>query len=377
MFLPEEQFTEQFPQLKRLDRNLFWDRGSKILAVAHLDSVSKCTHAIEVKFPHKWIFYSPVLDDRLGAYMLLEELFDLPYDILLTTDEEKGNSSARDFVTDKQYNWIFEFDRKGTDVVLYSYEDAKTRKLLTDSNFIVGNGSVSDISYMTKLGCKAFNFGVCYYDYHSLDGYANLDELTRQTKKFREFFALHSETFLEHVPKVDPWSNHVRYYGINDDDYSPYGWRNAPRYNPYTFEENPIEKLNTKKKEKKKGIKAKELDESIFVITISIKSPKVVAVVADTKPTQYSKVANFKAYGPGPVEDSLYEWFFAQGAKKNTCFCDCCSSIFVPLKDEKYCKLCYDDYRDVDSQDDDSEQAIREWQEHLKANQKLLTTNKE
>ena len=350
MFLPEQQFEEQFPQLKRTDRNLFWDRGAKILAVAHLDSVAKCTHAIEVQFPHKWIFYSPVLDDRLGAYMLLEELFDLPYDILLTTDEEKGNSSARDFVTDKQYNWIFEFDRKGTDVVLYSYEDASTRKLLTDSNFIVGNGSVSDISYMTKLGCKAFNFGVCYYDYHSIDGYANLDELTKQTKKFREFFALHSETFLEHTPKADPWSNRFNYYD-NDDEYSPYGWRNSPRYDPRDFtrkfDENPVQKQNTKKKETKKGTKAKEANESVFVVTLELKGI-ITAVMAETKPSQYSKVSNFKAYGTGSVEDSLYEWFFSQGIKKNTCFCDCCSTIFVPLKDEKYCRLCYDDYVDVD-----------------------------
>jgi len=99
----------------------FMDNEADILAVAHLDTVQQT-----VKFSmdkKNGLIHSPQLDDRLGAYIILEHLLrDMNYDVLLTIDEEKGRSTARSFNNGKKYNWMFSFDRRGTDAVMYQYE---------------------------------------------------------------------------------------------------------------------------------------------------------------------------------------------------------------------------------------------------------------
>ncbi len=50
-------------------------------------------------------------------------------DVLLTTGEEMGQSSAAYFDPgEKKYNWMFQFDRGGTDVVTYDYGDKSLYK---------------------------------------------------------------------------------------------------------------------------------------------------------------------------------------------------------------------------------------------------------
>ncbi|MCP6726064.1 hypothetical protein NL526_28810, partial [Klebsiella pneumoniae] len=66
-------------------------------------------------------------DDRLGLYYIMEILpsLGINVDVLLTTDEEIGQSSASEFkkAEGKQYNWMFMFDRHGYgNVVMYQYE---------------------------------------------------------------------------------------------------------------------------------------------------------------------------------------------------------------------------------------------------------------
>lgn len=178
--------------------NWFKDRGADILAVAHLDSVQPFTHVKFLKLRNQTRVYCPTLDDRLGAYMIIHELADLPYDILLTTNEEKCMSTAAQFIPPRQYNWMFEFDRGGFDVVMYNYGSIEMEKLLEAENFEVGFGSYTDICELYNLNCKGFNFGVGYYDYHSRNAYANLTGLAIQAKKFRSFFEKHKDTHFPH-----------------------------------------------------------------------------------------------------------------------------------------------------------------------------------
>ncbi len=141
---------------------IYRDNGSNILSVAHLDSVNDMYHFNVVPFEWGDTVFSTHIDDRLGAYIIIEILpqLDVRADLLLTEGEEKGKSTAAHFTTTKQYNWMFSFDRRGTDVVHYRYNmkpwlDAL--KVTWDKD--INHGSNSDIDYLHKLGCCGGNVG--------------------------------------------------------------------------------------------------------------------------------------------------------------------------------------------------------------------------
>lgn len=183
------------------DGYAFKDNGSQVLGVAHLDvagSVDPQYRTLYNTAGDK--VYSPSLDDRLGIYILLEILprLGVSPDILITDFEEIGDSTAKNFVTEKQYNWMFQFDRRGTDVVMYQYHTEYTENLMELFNFEVGYGSFSDICYLDGLGCVGFNFGTAYYNEHTLKSYAVFSELDRQVEKFIAFYNQYSDVFLEY-----------------------------------------------------------------------------------------------------------------------------------------------------------------------------------
>lgn len=185
--MPERDFASAYDMTTvMLDRPgpenfyFFKDNGASVLAVAHLDTVGgpdeRAAHFVDTEAGP--VVFSRALDDRLGAYIILELLPDLgiTYDVLLTVGEESGQSTAEEFDTDKDYDWIIEFDRGGTDVVMYQYDDDETREAVRDSGARVGDGIFSDISYMDHLGRKGFNWGVGYRDYHGPRAHAFLND---------------------------------------------------------------------------------------------------------------------------------------------------------------------------------------------------------
>jgi hypothetical protein len=184
------------------------DNGAKILGVAHLDFVPQV--AVPV-FTGQHVV-SGQLDDRLGVWVLLDLLPALgapKIDVLLTTDEEIGSSTAADFVASKEYNWIFSFDRRGHQTVMYDYEDQNTAALVNHYGWDVGFGSFSDICYLDHLGVKGFNFATAYHMEHTNKCYANLKETLVSAKKFCKFAKDLSDTKLEHKPKPkrkDDWT---------------------------------------------------------------------------------------------------------------------------------------------------------------------------
>lgn len=199
--------------LKR-NKGPYWfkDNNSKILAVAHLDSVQEWTHC---KFLGDRV-YSPTLDDRLGVWVILEGLKGLTFDILLTTNEEMCASTAADFKTKRQYNWIFEFDRSGTDVVMYDYESKEMEELLAENKFRLGVGSYTDICEIEHLNCKGFNFGTAYYDYHNQYAYANIPQLLTNIDRFKSFYLKYSKTRFPHTPTEKIYYSHF----LKKDTYS-------------------------------------------------------------------------------------------------------------------------------------------------------------
>lgn len=180
------------------------DNGSKILAIAHLDTVKDEDFfaLCWTGFPWGPTFFNPKLDDRLGCYILLYVLpkLGIKYDLLLTTGEEAGRSSGENFAKEmkNKWNWMFQFDRMGTDVATYMYGDAQVTEDLKKVELESVYGLASDISKMTALGIKGFNFGCAYYDHHSRMAFCAYDLLIKQIIKFKHFYNLFKEKAMPH-----------------------------------------------------------------------------------------------------------------------------------------------------------------------------------
>lgn len=204
---------------------VYKDVGSRILAVTHLDTVQSYDHFYTLPIASDVLVYNAQLDDRLGAYVILDLLprLGIACDVLLTEGEETCHSTARYFQPSHAYNWIFSFDRAGGDTVLYGYDDKPTRKLLSKYEFQVGQGSYSDIADLEYLGCKGFNFGVGYTDNHSPFAHAYMSILAKQAKRFTKFYTEQQGEYLAHESepiakyadwdfgKVDNWSKYDRF----------------------------------------------------------------------------------------------------------------------------------------------------------------------
>lgn len=180
----------------------FRDNGASVLAVAHLDTVAgpdqRAAHFTTSEAGP--VIFSRALDDRLGAYIILELLpaLGITYDWLLTTDEETGQSTAEQFTAPKDYDWIIEFDRGGTDVVMYQYDDEDTRLAVKAAGAHVGEGIFTDICYLDHLGVKGFNWGTGYRDYHSARSHAFLNDTFDMVGRYLRFHALHAGTAMPH-----------------------------------------------------------------------------------------------------------------------------------------------------------------------------------
>lgn len=173
------------------------DRGCPVIGVAHMDHVKFWSKPKIVK--EKKEIWCPQLDDRLGIWVLLDLLphFGVQTDILLTDSEECGRSTAKDFNTDKKFNWMYQFDRRGTDTVLYGYDSDENRARLEAHDLTTGWGSFSDICSLEHLGCSGWNVGTGYYNEHSDNCHAKLQETYFQALKFAQFFNEHKDT---HIP---------------------------------------------------------------------------------------------------------------------------------------------------------------------------------
>ena len=223
----------------------FIDRGGSILAVAHLDiSPGIQRHQASFKITKNNVVYSVALDDRLGAYLLCDYLprLGLNFDVLLTENEELGMSTASDFKTTRDYNWIFEFDRRGNDVVLYEYDDRDLEKLLVKFGFRVGTGSFSDICYLEDLGVKAMNFGTGYFNEHSTTCHASLKITAQQVDRFAAFFKANEDTKFHHTPLAYTYSQYLPFKKSGKRQWRNYSAKDYKGHNAYdgsfdTYEE--------------------------------------------------------------------------------------------------------------------------------------------
>lgn len=208
---------------------MFQDNNADILAVAHLDTVDfNPKYKVDKSDPANVVIKNcPQLDDRLGAWVilhLLPHMFpQLRYDILLTDSEEIGESTAQYFETEKQYNWMFEFDRNGVDSVTYGYGNPEWDAEMSQISQ-VGRGSFSDISYLDHLGCRGVNVGVGYYNQHTSFCHANIAETVYMAMKFGDWALKNANKHFSFeyptLPTLDSRSASMQ--GWPDSDYRHY-----------------------------------------------------------------------------------------------------------------------------------------------------------
>jgi hypothetical protein len=173
------------------------ERGSQVLMVAHVDTVLEPRKAAEI-FPDR--LYHNAIDNRLGVYLGLAVFpaMGINVDLLLTSGEESGASTAAMFRPRKQYRWMFSFDRRGDDVVCYQYECASLAMALQLASFTVSGGSYSCIAELEHLGCCGMNFACGMFNYHSDDAYCDLAMLEGQLRPFTAFYNLYAGLHLPH-----------------------------------------------------------------------------------------------------------------------------------------------------------------------------------
>jgi uncharacterized protein YbaR (Trm112 family) len=233
---------------------IYKDRGAKVLAVAHLDSVPKHDQFFWLTPDNKskTRVHAAACDDRLGAYVILDLLprLGVKTDVLLTEGEERGRSTAAHFQPPegKQYHWMISFDRSGTDVVLYQYGSQEIEDLV-EPYCTVGFGSYSDIADLEHLGCTGFNWGTGYYDNHSRESYFIIEDTESQVEKFLTFWDDHHDTPIP-AQITHRWWHGSRSRGSYLDylDRDPYDyWSRSPYesghsgYSHTTYDNTPVE----------------------------------------------------------------------------------------------------------------------------------------
>jgi hypothetical protein len=233
----EDDFAEAYemvhvpvPQKVPDDFYLYRDNGADVLAVAHLDTVGMHweREANFVETESGLVVFSRALDDRLGAYIILELLpkLGIQYDWLLTVGEECGRSTAHYFEPPegKEYDWMIEFDRGGTDVVAYQYDDADLRERVRMTGARMEEGIFSDICYLEHLGIKGLNWGVGYRDYHGPRAHAYLEDTFEMVEMYVDFHELNEGEALPHYPETrrNWWGSYSSYRGAWgwEDDYA-------------------------------------------------------------------------------------------------------------------------------------------------------------
>ncbi len=204
-------------------RRIFIDNGAKILFIAHLDTVQKPL----IRKIKKGRIYGAGFDDRAGCYCAYELSKTLKADVLLCDNEESGCSSAL-YHQCKEYNWILELDRSGTDFVEY---DTAPFSMIEAAKkyFKEGIGSFSDIAFLDTK-CAAINCGIGYQHAHSKDSYIVLDDMEKQLKRIKRFYE-HNKDIKYNQPTKSNWGIYGRsripyagYYNygqdLKDDCYS-------------------------------------------------------------------------------------------------------------------------------------------------------------
>lgn len=181
--------------------HIYFDRGAKVLALAHLDSVqpyngyryNRTSYTLECS----------TVDDRIGLWTIMYVLprMGINVDVLLTTGEETGKSTAQFFKPpkSKSWNWMVELDRGimahgKPDWVVYDYYGNKEWRDALGKFMLVNRGANSDINYAQHLGICGVNAQTGMDRYHSMSAFVDLYTWEDGLLAFSDFFLEYENT---------------------------------------------------------------------------------------------------------------------------------------------------------------------------------------
>jgi hypothetical protein len=230
---------------------IFVNNNSGVLGIAHMDGTMPAAHfyyGINHARHGQHVVWSPYVDDRMGVYTLIHLIRQVGAnaDLLFTVDEEHGQSTGQFFKSEKQYNWMFQFDRMGLGAVHYQY-DLKPWKAALKKHFIdVSHGIASDISKMGHLGAQGVNIGTGYYEYTGLyTARCILDDLSWQVGLFRNFYDEFKDT---------PFLHPADFYDFKPSRFSG-RWNNRVPDSPHVLKVNESGGKKSRKRGNKRGAK--------------------------------------------------------------------------------------------------------------------------
>ena len=218
---------------------IYKNNGSNILGIAHLDGailqdakfiyISNATY--EKQSTH--VCFHNQFDDRLGAYYLLHQLPSMlggvKFDWLLTTNEEWGQSTAKDFVLPegKTYDWMVQFDRRGSEAVMYEYQSPEFKQEV--AKYIpVTEGSYTCIRELQHVGCRGVNWGTGYLYEHTKSHVFIMEQGAFVLNAFINFYHANKDTLWHFEPRK-----------FVKDDYSNWGYSGySARYLAYQSNKN-------------------------------------------------------------------------------------------------------------------------------------------
>ena len=151
--------------------------------------------------------------------------------ILFCEDEEIGGIGAQKFIKsdiakDLSFNYMIEFDRKGSnDAVFYQCDNPEFEDFITINFYKTDYGSFSDISYLAPhFGCAAVNLSCGYYKAHTNGEYVMLQEMENSIRAACDILArtTDNDKFEYIEAKYDYWTGYNYGYKYNNyfDDYT-------------------------------------------------------------------------------------------------------------------------------------------------------------
>lgn len=207
------------------------DNNADILGVAYIgeEYPEEVFFSKNKKVGQVW---SPVLRQRLGAHILINELpaLGVEADILIVSDNSLGSSNADVFFGATEYNWMFSFDLPKTGVALYEYENDHLVAELQSRGFVVRDdpeyAAIEDLWFM---GVAGFNFG------NGILGEGKFANLLirlaeKQMHRFVRFYRALAGQMFEYDP-ADQFDNEV--LATNTDDGDIYDFSGPKSFESY------------------------------------------------------------------------------------------------------------------------------------------------
>ena len=231
--------------------------GSKILLVAHVDTVRKpADEPMSILMKDNQLYNDKGIlgaDDRAGVYLILATLYnnEVPdFDILITNYEESGCKGVKELTKNvthfPEYHLVVELDRRGKDhYVTYCTLADKTLSYMKDLGLEKQYGSISDIAELTrKYKVPSVNLAIGYYKEHSAGEYLDLIDLQKAAKLVTKIIKDPPDTYLP-VVSTERYggNNYNSNYVYNSNWYHNSKW--AKRKNLYgTYDSQEKQYLN-------------------------------------------------------------------------------------------------------------------------------------